>query len=1423
MASGKKALGILFGVKGGGTLDQGSGKLILEDLKKIVNKINNNKKLLPAVQLTLDAEKARKSIAELKKDLGSVHEMIKKMPPVPAASSGKGSNSGGSKDNADASEIQKRTKAINEYLKVVPQLHRLKNEYAGLELLAGGKLGFSGKASDSFKASFQPVIKYYEKIHESFAKVIPDFDIFAFKLTYTDKEIAEHAQTLGITVDQYKELRKIISSAQPKMMSDFAQQDRTQAQRLKDYSAKISDFLERNKGNIAKNPHAQILANELNQMIQTSSGGIGELKEKYKEFLSVYQKFGLYSESWAQRFKKAISDGLKTALAGWVTGILSKAIKSVYNNVVSLDKAIVNLQIASGKSREETRRLLTTYSDLAKRLGSTTEKVAESADTWLRQGYSAKDAGLLIKNSTMLATLGQMEAADASTALTSAMKGYKLSVEESTAVVDKFTAVDMEAAASAGDIATAMAETATSADIAGVSMDRLIGYIATVKEVTQDGAESVGTFYKTLFARMNSVAAGKFVDEETGESLNDVETVLTSLNIAVRDQNGVFLSSADVLDEVAKRWENFDGVAKHAIATAFAGTRQQEKFIVLMENYGTAIEYANVAAESGGTAAEKFQAHLGGIDAKMQSLTSSFQKLSLNVLDSNLITGTLSFLTKVVDGLNAVIDGIGGVNTLLTATIGLVGTLTAHSIAAWFSGLASAITQAGGKLKFLKNLFAQVSTQVPKLTLGVGILAAAVTVAVGLINHHNQSVQKSIDASREAAAAAREAAEAYNENAKSIKELAEEYAVLYKESGGTFDATQTQKIQSLQDQITKLVGEQAKNLDLVNGKLDDELKKLKDIADQELAAMDREARISLASAERAYLDASKKFAILLPYSVYSKNPQNNAFTGHDDADFVTSLTSKHGVQMYSRDPNNASASWGFATQFDSIQGAVSQYAAVTSLRDDLALSGQTDTNLFRVAEKFLADYKQYYEDYMAAQNMFDAIEETRNKNKKLDTSANGHSVLGKDYKTIFEEVREGYDGIAEALKGVTTEGYLTADAMESLWKLEAENKLAGLDLEDILEKDANGYKLKSTALEQYIKTLTDTYAIEGKYATLQDKQNASDNLTKLKNIIALLATTQESVDKANERQRKNYEKQQDALNEQLDAYKELIDVRKELLETFEEEVKYQKELEKKQKSVASLQTRLAVARLDKSAAGQARVRELEKELAEAQEDLDDFTLEHAIEVLTDELDSQYSEYENLIKAKLDEIEALLEKLNETPDDTDDKEWASSVLSYLEAIKTQISQTPVKDGPQQVPFGLQAPADAYTTGIRGPTKGFLGSAIVYKKYHSGGIVGGYPLSDTTEEFAKLLKGEVVATPSQMKTFMEKTLPSAVSSTASGNEFNAPLIEIQCGSVTTESLPKLETVIKEAVKEVKRQLDGGMSRVGYKRPTSKLLAK
>ena len=62
-----------------------------------------------------------------------------------------------------------------------------------------------------------------------------------------------------------------------------------------------------------------------------------------------------------------------------------------------------------------------------------------------------------------LSTLGMINSAEATEYLISMLKGWKLQVKEVSSVVDKLVAVDMSAAISARDLATALARANISA------------------------------------------------------------------------------------------------------------------------------------------------------------------------------------------------------------------------------------------------------------------------------------------------------------------------------------------------------------------------------------------------------------------------------------------------------------------------------------------------------------------------------------------------------------------------------------------------------------------------------------------------------------------------------------------------------------------------------------------------------------------------------------------------------------------------------------------------------------------------------------------------------------------------------------------------------------------------------------------------
>lgn len=401
-----------------------------------------------------------------------------------------------------------------------------------------------------------------------------------------------------------------------------------------------------------------------------SADELTTIRTEMRAFNAEVKAAGLNAQTLGQRWQNALSKftewfGVANIVMGAVAGV-----KTMVQNVKDLDAAVTDLQIASGQSRDQVWDMVRDYADMGAELGAVATDVAAAADTFLRQGQSMANTNELVRDSMMLSRLGQIDAAEASTALTSAMKGYQVEAEEAVRIVDRLTAVDMAAAADAGSLAVAMSETANSARIAGIEMDRLIGYLAVVQEVTQDAPESVGTFFRTLMSRMGNIKAGRLIDPETNEDLSDVEATLSGAGIALRSADDEFRNFGGVLDEVASKWDSFSNVQQRAVATAFAGTMQQERFLVLMENYGTAMEYMDIAADSAGTASEKYEAYLDSIEAKSQAFQAQFQKLSASIVNSDLVsftydagTGILGFLDAVISkiGITPVAGGVGGI------------------------------------------------------------------------------------------------------------------------------------------------------------------------------------------------------------------------------------------------------------------------------------------------------------------------------------------------------------------------------------------------------------------------------------------------------------------------------------------------------------------------------------------------------------------------------------------------------------------------------------------------------------------------------------------------------------------------------------------------------------------------------------------
>lgn len=376
----------------------------------------------------------------------------------------------------------------------------------------------------------------------------------------------------------------------------------------------------------------------------TATKNVGQVDKAIKQTSKSAETFG-------QKLKNALGIGSAAALAYKGISLIKQAANNAVNSVKELNQSLTNLRIVTNSSEAEAQNYMTTYNSMARELGATTTEVADAATDWLRQGKSISETNQLIQDSIKLSKVGMIDSASATTYLTSALNGFKLEASQASDVVDKLAKLDSSAAVTAGGLAEAMSKTAVSADSAGVTMDRLLGYLSTVGEVTQENMSTIGNAFKTFFARFTAIKTGKLelIDEDgTTEVLSDVEQSLKNVGIDMRSTITEFDNAGDVLDNLYAKWDSLNGVQQNAIANAFGGVRQKERFLALMENYDKAKNYMELSANSAGAGEQKFGAYLDGIEAKTKSLQAAFESLSNNTISSDVVNNITEATTALV-------------------------------------------------------------------------------------------------------------------------------------------------------------------------------------------------------------------------------------------------------------------------------------------------------------------------------------------------------------------------------------------------------------------------------------------------------------------------------------------------------------------------------------------------------------------------------------------------------------------------------------------------------------------------------------------------------------------------------------------------------------------------------------------------------
>jgi len=915
-----------------------------------------------------------------------------------------------------------------------------------------------------------------------------------------------------------------------------------------------------------------------------------------------------------------------------------------------------------------------------------------------------------------------------------------------------------------------MQRSSVSAQQAGVSMEELASMITVVSDVSRRAPESIGESFKTMFARYQDILAGK-VDED-GQGINNVGKALERVGINIRDAEGGFKDFSDVLDELYPKWKEISEPEQSNIAKALAGIRQRESLLVLLENETKYRKALTETMNSEGLASERYATYLDSVEAAQNRVTASWESLVMSTATSDMVKNFYDGAAGALDFVNA----LGGIPTILKIVIPLVVLFNAELIKTKILATGDVISGLVSGLKML----------IPSL---MGTTAAAQGTTASLMAANVAALPFVLTVGAIAAALVYATAKTIE-----FKEAQDEIRTTYQDSQQQIEATTNSYDEYVF--VAKKAAEAAGYFVDEQGKAYAEGYHGAKVYVEGLDLL-TEAEWSAKYAGEALTEQIQGEKELYEESASSISDLSKSYAGFVDTLKLLSgeLDTVNGLIEKSKEGN---------LDFSDVTKIPEEYLDALTVEGD-----RLKLNIDLIKQKQLAEAEMAYQSILAAQQQGEAtaqqvevirlmynqlLQESQNTYGQFEQTAwqydellwllandaysAGASIVGMEgqalnsAQNIYDYIASGDQAFNDFVQQVAmATGRSVEEVMNQINGMIQTTTNNAAALINYLGASSLGVdsgfnrapskppSVQKTLFGGISKPSSSSYRAPssgGGSSKSGDGQSISSRQSEG-------ASLEDQINDA----RKNAI---DDLEEQLDLYDEIIDARKKILDTMADEREYQQDVEDKNKEILKVQTELNALQFDNSEEANARRLELQDELSNLSRDLENIHYEESVEDQKDALDVEYGLLEDKVNLAIKQIEGI---------------QASSLGDFA----TQLSTILASLGNMSIP-----------------------------QFHDGaksGVVGkgsGTSLK-SNELYAKLLAGEVVSTPSQIDTFMNKTLPQIAGGSSSNidGDMKIDMPITVMGNLDKSVIPDLNTLTEKLLERIQTI----MNQRGYNR--------
>jgi len=805
-----------------------------------------------------------------------------------------------------------------------------------------------------------------------------------------------------------------------------------------------------------------------------------------------------------------IASYAKTYLIYQGFNILKREAKELVNEMVNVEYQMVQIDRVLNDSSLDINKYRDQLIKLAYDYGNSFENVADITLRLAQAGFDAQQSLALTEKTLLALNTAELNATQATSDMVAIMSQWNLMTGDATkvsedyaAIIDKINKVADNFPTTSADILNALKKTSSAFNLAGASIDETIAMIVTAEVASQRGGKAIGTAMNNIIqqlkdtgrmATMEALGLDIYTDSAKTEFKSIIE-IITQLSEKMQELKAAGKENSVEMQQLLSVFTLFRRNVGAGLLTGVAG--EDSTYMQVLET----------SMDSLGYSLQENEKHLKTAKAAQEQFNATLLELKTKVWDAggeDVFRGLLVLGTDVTKVIKGLIDTFGSIPTVIGAAtlafsafqkqikvqsingkFGFGGDFInkikeaekevmrfqnimngaevtnlkfSDSFKNYINNVGTAQVSTKGYITSLIRLeAAEIATKIATVALNTALLlglSLAITAVISGIDKLIHLEENHIKKMQEEIRVTQENINNYKEEKENIDDLIIQYENLNSISENERTPEQALELKNIQSEISSILKEHGETIVANTGNYEEQIKKLKEISDDQLPRIISEYEILLGKQEELNKPIGGPYSSGLGFIKQTnvRIGMRKAGINQDLEDLFSTKEVSEQIKLLEewqqklREARNEGENVGTAYEW------VTQQLSELNENNKNVLETQKELNK-QYSEEAV---KKYFEDLIDDREI-KSLEDYKKLLEEIYTT----KVFPEEWQGNIEEFRDKLNNLAEEEFPELIEQIKEFNSLASQANSDYKEQIA------VLENVTNNYTTLTTAMEQY--------------------------------------------------------------------------------------------------------------------------------------------------------------------------------------------------------------------------------------------------------------------------------------------------------------------------------------------------------------------